>query len=164
MTLEQSWNGVWQVNTEGNGWNLLCCYVIHHKSHMHSPGMTSQEWSPNIWPPGLWNCDMGYVISIQFLYQHKDPQIFQKSRSHCKILHGTKATWASATLRTHNLHSVNSCTFFYTREKCAIIMLKILGAMVQTGVAWVTRHPGYVYSWYISYNMPYKHSEMKFWD
>jgi len=48
MTMEQSWNGVWQVNTEGSRRNLLCCYFIHHKSHMHSHGMTSQEWSPNI--------------------------------------------------------------------------------------------------------------------
>jgi hypothetical protein len=34
---------------------------------------------------------------------------------------------------------VNSHTFFYTRKKYAIIMLKILDEMVQTGTAWVTR-------------------------
>jgi len=43
-------------------------------------------------------------------------------------------------------------------------MPKILGVIVQTGVAWVTRHPGYVYSWNILYNIPYKQSEMKFLD
>jgi len=43
-------------------------------------------------------------------------------------------------------------------------MLKILGVMVQTGIAWMSKHPGYVYSSYILYNMPYKHSERKFWD